>query len=116
MLRVLLHLRDKCKLDGSDTTASAKPPAEQTLDLPPTRHVYMEFYGEYAELTTRTQEFCGCLDHYLIYKGFDKPNDNRSIADVLRMPGLEECKERGFWSPSATEPSDHLMQSATFRL
>ena len=84
--------------------------------FPPLDHVYKKMYGEFAERTTRTQEFEGALDHI-----FSSPK--AVIKEVAKMPTTRELQEAGRFFPSPPmdqeslledEPSDHLLQRAMF--
>ena len=95
---------------------------KQSLDFypaqtfPPLDHVYKKMYGEFAERTTRTEEFEGALDHI-----FASPKS--VIKQVAKMPTFKELQEAGRFFPSPPmdqeslledEPSDHLLQRAMF--
>ena len=95
---------------------------KQSLDFypaetfPPLDHVYKKMYGEFAERTTRTEEFEGALDHI-----FASPT--AVIKKVAKMPTIRELQESGRFFPSPPidshslledEPSDHLLQRAMF--
>jgi len=88
-------------------------PAEQ---FPPLDHVYKKMFGEFAERTTRTQEFEGALDHMFA-------SSKAVVKHVAKMPTKEELKDAGRFFPSPPmdqesvledEPSDHLLQRAEF--
>ena len=73
-------------------------------------------YGEFAERTTRTEEFEGALDHI-----FASPK--AVIKHVAQMPTIRELQKSGRFFPSPPmdqdslvedEPSDHLLQRAMF--
>ena len=95
---------------------------KQSLDFypaqtfPPLDHVYKKMYGEFAERTTRTENFEGALDHI-----FASPK--AVIKHVAKMPTIRELQEAGRFFPSPPmdqeslledEPSDHLLQRAMF--
>jgi len=95
---------------------------KQSLDFypaqtfPPLDHVYKKMCGEFAERTTRTEEFEGALDHI-----FASPK--AVIKQVAKMPTIRELQEAGRFFPSPPmgqeslledEPSDHLLQRAMF--
>jgi len=95
---------------------------KQSLDFypaqtfPPLDHVYKKMYGEFAERTTRTENFEGALDHI-----FASPK--AVIKQVAKMPTIRELQEAGRFFPSPPmdqeslledEPSDHLLQRAMF--
>ena len=67
---------------------------KQSLDFypaqtfPPLDHVYKKMYGEFAERTTRTENFEGALDHI-----FASPK--AVIKQVAKMPTIKELQEAG---------------------
>lgn len=100
-------------------------------------HVYKDFFGEFPELTTKTQKFIGCIDHF--FKAASRKNRNvefpakdsnavelskahdmtntygmRTIS-VRRMPTIKQMEGKSFPNIES-EPSDHLCQGAVFRL
>ena len=72
-------------------------------------------FGEFAERTTRTEQFEGALDHIFASHG-------TVVKQVAKMPTMRELQEAGRFFPSPPldqeslledEPSDHLLQRAT---
>lgn len=107
--------------------------ADGSLDL---EHVYNDFVGHFPDMTTKTQQFLGTIDH--IFKAVenkeqefilsneapgpslhDNKNDVRSIKgletlNVKLMPTVKQMEGKSFPNLE-NEPSDHLCQGAVFK-
>ena len=98
-------------LSGSEERSTDHRPRVETKISPaPLRLAYAEVHGGPPEVTSRTQEFCGSLDHAFVSAGVE-------VLDALEMPKLTDLEEQEIYHPNLPsgevvgEPSDHLLQS-----
>ena len=101
-------------------------------------HIYKGFYGEFPEVTSKTQEFIGAIDHQfkavpareykLKISGIGSITSDYTYEDdlgyetdygfvtetVKRMPTIKEMIGTSI-PDGQNEPSDHFMQGAVLR-